>query len=138
MNGAGLVFIIIISIIIAFMIMCIYIKTLSVIANKLRQHFKKIGYSRGDARPESKFEICLIYCFDKTYNFSNAYMSNIIRIIKDLIRNKPVSDYSHDSSDSSSYKYPDSDIKSSLSLHTDTVSQGNKSVNQKQTEPLPL
>lgn len=125
----GLVFIT--SIVIAFVILCAYIKALSLLGEKLRQHLEKIKKSRSDARPESKLEICVIYCFDKAYDFSNTYMSYIIRIVKDLIGNKPVSNYSHNSRNTSSNKNSDSDIKSPLSFHTDTLPQPNKVVQPK-------
>ena len=92
-----LITIFIVAIILTFVFLCIYLKLLSVIAQKLQYRFHKEGKARSNARQDSRIEVCCIYCFDKAYHILYTYWGLVCSAIKYLIWNKPIGENSYDS-----------------------------------------
>ena len=123
MNGILLLIaIFLIAIIITFVVLCCYIKLLSILAGRLRQALNKVSEARSDARKESSIEVCCIYCFDSTYDFLNSHIFRRIgRVIKYFIRHKPISNNRCNGYDECSCEYHNTDFKSSLPEHRSSI-----------------
>ena len=118
MSTLLLITIFIVAIIMTFVFLCIYLKLLSVIANKLNYSFHKTGEARGNTRQDSRIEVCCIYCFDKSHDFLNTHVfRRVCRVIKYFIRHKPISDNSCNGYNECSREYHNTDVESSLPEH---------------------
>ena len=112
----------VVAIIITFVVLCAYLKLLSVIASKLNYRFHKAGEARGNTRQDSRIEVCCIYCFDKSHDFLNTHVfRRVCRVIKYFIRHKPISDNSCNGYDEGGREYCNTDFESSLPEHGDSI-----------------
>lgn len=105
MTVFSLVGIFMVAIIITFVFLCVYLKLLSVIADKLSYRFHKTSETRSKSRQDSRIEVYCIKCFDKTYYSFYSSVSFIGRVIKNLIRYKLINKNGYDSEDGRSDKY---------------------------------
>jgi len=105
---------IIMAILITFVIVCCYIKLLSVIRDKLWKRLYKVSETRSDTRQNSCIEVRCVYYFDSIHQFVNASMSNIFRVIKDFIRIKTIYKQSYDCNYSRCNESPNTNFKRSF------------------------
>jgi len=110
--------IVILSVMITFVFLCVYLKLLSVMARKLTHRFHKEGKTRSNTRQDSRIEICCIYCFDKTYDRLNTYWRCICRAVKNVIGNKDIRKYSYNGKDEGCDKNANGDSESPLPAST--------------------